>query len=366
MFGIFKKFFYELEKKKEIALAEKERNQEIKENAINERGEYLSCRYIQGGVTFMHSAIRACCSHKCGVTFVEPYAGEDIDWKKIDVERKKLIENCKSGIIPERCKGCVDLEKKRWDDKPLIDDIFLNYWIHCNCGCVYCVQAQNGEYLVKDSKPSNFYDAYKHIKYLYENNMVSKNAHVELVGGDLTVLDEAEDIINTCLDYGVGRMSFHSSCIYYSNALERALREVPNIDFDFSIDCGSRELYKKIKRIDAFDQVIENVKRYLSVSEYVKKGMIAKYIIVDGLNDSVEELAKWLDLMHEIGIKNTKVDVNFKRFFPEFNHANPTVPPHYYEMFEYYNKKILEYGINDHCWEFTRRVIQEGGIPKGY
>jgi len=28
MFGIFKKFFYELEKKKEIALAEKERNVE--------------------------------------------------------------------------------------------------------------------------------------------------------------------------------------------------------------------------------------------------------------------------------------------------------------------------------------------------
>ena len=329
-------------------------------------GEYLSCKSLHGGIAFMHTAVRTCCSNKQGVTFFENYKGEDIDWKEVEKQRAHIIDDCKRGCLPENCKGCVDLEKKKWDEKPLIDDLFFNYWDHCNCGCVYCIQSGHGEYLVKEKHPSTFYSVLKQVKYLYDNNLVSKNAHVELVGGDLTVLDEAEDLINMVLDYGVGRMSFHSSCIFYSKGLERALKEAPDIDCDFSIDCASRELYKKIKRIDAFDQVIENIKRYLNASENAKKALIAKYIIVDGLNDNVEELDRWIELMHSIGIQNMKVDINFKKYFPEFHHENPTVPEHYYKMYEHYNKKIKEYGIRDCCWEFSKRVLAEGGIPKGY
>ena len=102
----------------------------------------------------------------------------------------------------------------------------------------------------------------------------------ELVGGDLTVLDEADDIINLCLDRGVSRMSFHSSCIYYSKGIERALKELNTMNFDFSIDCGNRELYKKIKRIDAFEQVITNIKKYLSISKSAKRFRIINSILI--------------------------------------------------------------------------------------
>lgn len=364
MLNIFKKFFSN--SKEEKVNLEEINYTKVKDYAMNKNGEYVSCRFIHGGITFMHSSIRACCSHKCGVSFVENYKGENVDWNNVDSQRKEVIEHCKKGFIPTNCIGCVDLEKKKWDENSLIDDIYLNYWVHCNCGCVYCVQAQNGKYLQTEVKKSDFYQVYDHLKYLYENNMVSKNAHVELVGGDLTILDEADNVINLCLDYGVGRMSFHSSCIYYSKGIERALKEAPEVDFDFSLDAGTRELYAKIKRIDAFDQTVENIKRYLAASDKAKDSLIAKYIIVDGLNDSVEELDKWLELINSLGIRHAKVDVNFKKFFPEFHHINPTVPPHYYEMFEHYNKKIEKYGIKDHCWEFSRRVLQDGGIPKGY
>ncbi len=338
----------------------------INENAINQNGEYLSCRYLQGGVSFMHSSVRTCCSHKCGVIFVDNYKGTPVNWQDIDNQRRIVIDNCKKGIIPQNCKGCVDLEKRKWDEHSLIDDIYLNYWDHCNCGCVYCIQGAHGVYLETEKSPSRYYSAYEHMKYLYDNNMISKNAHIEMVGGDIAVLDEAEKIINLCLDNGVGIMSFHSSCVSYSLGIERALKESPIVDMDFSLDCASPELYKKIKRIDAFNQVIENVKRYMSVSEKAKNALIAKYIIVDGLNDNVEEIDKWLDLMYSIGIRHTKVDVNFKKFFPEFHHQNPTVPPVYYEMYEHYKKKINELGIQDHCWEFSKRVFRDGGIPVGY
>ena len=338
----------------------------IKNILKKDNKEYLSCRHLQGGITFIHSAIRTCCSHKQGVTFFEGYKGEPIDWKKVADVRKKVIKNCKNGIIPENCKGCVDLEEKIWADEQKITNLYFNYWDHCNCGCVYCVAGSHAQFLETEKKPSRYYSVLNHLKELYKNKMISNKVHVELVGGDLAVLDEADDIINLCLDNGVGNMSFHSSCIGYSQGIERALKEAPAISLDFSLDCSNKELYKKIKRIDAFDCVIDNVKKYLSVSEKAKDSIYAKYIIIDGLNDSVEEVENWLKLIYSIGIRNAKIDVNFKRFFPEFHHSDPTVPKHYYDIYNHYNKRIQELGIQDHCWEFSRRVLESGGIPENY
>ena len=336
-----------------------------KDNKKESEKEYLSCRFLHGGITFMHHYFRTCCSNKEGITFVDDYKGEPIDWKHIAEVRKKVIENCKKGILPENCKGCVELEKKKWGEHNLIDDIYINHWDQCNCACVYCVVG-SGKFLQKEAQPSKYYQVYPHLKELYKHKMISKDVHVEMVGGDLTVLDETEKIINLCLDNGVGRMSFHSSCIYYSEGIERALKEAPVVDIDFSLDCGDRELYKKIKHIDAFDDVIANLKRYIASSEKAKDSLIAKYIIIDDYNDNIEALEKWLQVVHSLGIRNTRVDLNFKRFFPEFNHENPTVPKHYYDMFEHYNKRIKELGFKDRGWEFHKRVLEEGGIPSGY
>ena len=327
---------------------------------------YLSCKHLHGGITFMHHDFRACCSNKGGITFVENYKGEDIDWKKVALQRKEVIENCKKGILPQNCIGCVDLETKDWSEHNLIDNIYINHWDHCNAACIYCVSLSHAQFLQGSPKPSRYYSVYKHLEELYKNKMISPNVHVELIGGDLAVLDEAEDIINLVIDNGVGEMSFHSSCISYSKGIERAMKEVPLVSLDFSIDCGNRELYKRIKRIDAFDKVKDNLKRYMNSSENAVNDMIAKYIIVDGYNDNIEVLDEWINFINEIGIKYAKVDVNFQRFFPEFHHPDPSVPKHYYDLYAHYKKRIEELGIEDRCWEFSRRVMEEGGIPKSY
>lgn len=339
---------------------------EIIRNLFNkdDHQAFSCCRHIMGGITFMHNAFRVCCSNKEGITFAENYKGEKINWKKIRKERKKIIENCKNGILPEKCKGCVDLATRVWDDNNLIDNIYINHWDHCNCACVYCLADSHSQFLQKTSKPSRYYNVYEHLKQLYKNKMISPDVFVEMVGGDLTVLDEADDIINLCLDNGVGVMSFHSSCIFYSKGIERAIKEAPLVIFDFSLDCGNRELYKKIKRIDAFDDVIANLKRYMACSENSKESLVAKYIIVDGYNDNIEALEEWLQLINSLGIKKAKVDIDFKRFFPEFHHPDPTVPKHYYDLYDHFYKRIKELGIEDNCWEYSKQVMAQGGIPK--
>lgn len=326
--------------------------------------EYISCPYLQSGITFMHKAFRACCSNQQGITFVDNYKGEKINWGKIAKYRKKVINNCKKGIIPANCKGCIELKKRIWDESNLIDNIYINHWDHCNCACVYCVAISHTKFLQKTVQPSRYYDVYNHLEQLYKRKMISKNAHVELVGGEITILDEAEKIINLCITNGVGSMSFHSSCIFYSQGIERAIKEVHGSNLDFSLDCGNRELYKKIKRIDAFDDVISNIKKYLSCCENAKDAIIAKYIIIDDYNDNIEALEEWIQLIYNIGITKARVDVDFQRFFPEFHHPDPTVPKHYYDLYSHFNKRIKELGIEDCCWDFPKRILEEGGIHK--
>ena len=201
---------------------------------------------------------------------------------------------------------------------------------------------------------------------MYKQKVLAPNVHVELIGGDLTVLDETDKIVEFCIEHGASEMAFHSSCIYYSKAIERALKEVQETTLDFSIDCGNRELYKKIKLIDAFDNVVANLKRYIKCRENAQDCLIAKYVIVDGYNDSVEALEEWLQLINSLGIKKVKMDINFRRFFPEYKHPDPTVPKHYYKMWEHFKKRVKDFSMEDKCWEYTIKVFETGRIPDEY
>lgn len=327
--------------------------------------EYTSCRHLHGGMTFEFNSVRTCCSNKRGVTFVSDYKGGPIDLKEIAKKRKIVIEDCKKGILPENCKGCVELETKKWDHDGLIDEIYFLHWDHCNCGCVYCLQREHGEFLLTESKKSRHYDVYPIISALYDKKMISKNVHVELIGGDLAMLDETNPLIDLFVSHGVGRMSFHSSAIDFCTGLEKALRET-NADFDFALDCGCSETYRKIKQTDSFDKVVANLTRYASCHETAPSRMVSKYILVDGLNDNIEEVERWLQLTKKIGIMNCKIDVNFRRFFSECGHSNPTVPEHYYEIFDYFYRRAKELGLYECCWEFTKQVMECGGTPEGY
>ena len=75
------------------------------------------------------------------------------------------------------------------------------------------------------------------------------------------------------------------------------------------------------------------------------------------MKDRVQKVENWLNLIHSIGIKKAKIDIDFKRFFPEFHHSDPTEPKHYYDMYKHYNNRIKELGIQDCCWEFSKRFL---------
>lgn len=311
-----------------------------------ESKEYVSCPYIEGGLFFSFNFLSACCRAQNGLIFDNNFKGKNINWNKLKNYRLNTIKNCKKGIIPLGCEGCPDLKKKDWDsinpDK-LINELFVMSWAHCNSNCVYCNQKSVGEYLLKEPKKSKFYDFYPILKMMYDKKILARNLHFEFIGGELTVLEETPKIIKLVLSKPHEKITFLTSGVMYSPEIEKAFKETM-CGLTISIDCGCKETYEKIKRIDAFDEVIKNIKIYRNANKHM--GLTLKYVLLEGLNDNIEEINKWLDLCKSLDIRYCSLEVDYRQFIPEYGNVRTELPLHYKTLTEYFKTKTNEYKIN--------------------
>ena len=76
-----------------------------------------------------------------------------------------------------------------------------------------------------------------------------------------------------------------TSGIKYCKSIEDAFVN-DKLKMVVSIDSGTKETYLKIKGVDCFDKVIENLRKYVLASDFAKENITLKYIIVDKENDA--------------------------------------------------------------------------------
>jgi molybdenum cofactor biosynthesis enzyme MoaA len=70
-----------------------------------------------------------------------------------------------------------------------------------------------------------------------------------------------------------------------------------------SVDAGTRETFKRIKGIDAFDKVWENIKKYYDFGSR----MLLKYIFVDE-NSNDTDVERFIKNVVNIGVSNIAID----------------------------------------------------------
>ena len=213
----------------------------------------------------------------------------------------------KKGIILERCKGCFFLKEREWDDEDYINYMVFNHWTQCNCKCKYCFTNEQSDYFNERKN----YNMYPVIKKLADMGKIRGGGEIGFGGGEPALLPEFEPMVNMgkkdvkILDDNI---RVHSSGVKYSNAIERGLAE-GKLTLVVSVDSGTPETYENIKRVNHFNKVWENLKKYAASQTTDLYKAKTKYIIYPGFNDNKEELDKWLDLTVEAGIKSVVLDV---------------------------------------------------------
>lgn len=111
---------------------------------------------------------------------------------------------------------------------------------------------------------------------------------------------------------GLSPLAFKvNSCfLTYSPNLAELMRQGMTYTV-WSLDAGTRETYKRIKQVDAFDKVMENVKRYIGQDAFGGRFIVAKYLIVKGMNDNEEEFDAYLKLVTDLGLKFVSLGFDF-------------------------------------------------------
>ena len=307
--------------------------------------KYKFCKQLQNSIFIGFDSLVHCCNctQDQSPVFQKNYKGQKVDWKAIVDEKLKFQENAKYSIesyFPfSACENCHMYVDGEWDDGGYINEITISHWTKCNCNCFYCFTAIDKNHsqtretyllmpILEDMKKSNVL------------NFSKENGIVRFLGGDVAMLDNFDEIQNFFLEQGATNFYIPTSAIKYlssvQNLLEKGFAEVI-----VSVDSGSKEIYKKIKRVDVYDTVISNIQKYAEAAKKGKSIFKAKYILLPFVNDTKEEIDKFLENCIKIGVENIACDCedNFITIYKE------SIPANIPELIEYMHQRGQELGL---------------------
>ncbi len=267
--------------------------------------DYKACRFMEKGICFdQHSLVDCCigldCDRRGKPVIIDHYEGKVFDWNEIFEIKEKRNQYVKTVGVPPVCEGCGYLTES-YDfsgDRKFAEVIYQNVRT-CNSRCIYC----------SDSYYSNLdsYDALPATKDFIKKGFLEKNALITFQGGEPTMMKNFNKIAELFLKQNA-KIRVNSSGIIYHDSIYKGIKS-GNLKLVVSIDSGTRELYKKIKRVDKFDKLLKNLKKYSSVlKDFNNDCLTLKYIIIPGVNDSVQDIDNWLNLTKNIGIKSIIID----------------------------------------------------------
>lgn len=303
--------------------------------------EYKSCHLMGHGVSIEETLIRNCClvtpSNADTPVLLKDYDNDNIDWEKVFQSKQEYIAKQKISELQE-CKGCYALSTQDWNEEKYISYINFNHWYKCNSRCIYC---NNPKLQNKTHKP-----IYNSIKNLIDNNLFRDNGEITFQGGEPTILEEFDELINLFLKTKT-RIRIHSSGILYSKAVEKGLKE-GRITLIVSPDAGTKKTYEKIKKVPCFEKVCNNLEKYSNcLNEENKHLLKAKYIIVPGYNDSISEIDNWLNIVLKSNIKSIIVDFEYS-----YTRANiDNMSEHVYMLLDYIEQKAKNYNLGFNLYD---------------
>lgn len=323
--------------------------------------QIMYCNRLNTHLSFFPNKINACCSWSQGPIYIEnPSEKELFDVDKICELKEKFISELKNNKILECCSNCTELQNGEYSESYKIKKITFNHFTHCNCKCIYCSRLCSYQRNFTEVKrKSDYYDVLPLIKILYEKNLISpEQTDIEFQGGDCTVLDEFENIVNFILQNPSKEtfFTFTTNNIIYQPIIEKCFN-LNKATLITSLDSGCAETFKKIKRVDKFDDCINNLKKYREKTN--TKQLFIKYIVVKNINDNINELQKFLDIMKDVGVGFISFDIDFNDIL--INKGRKfIIPPHYYKMKELTEIFCSQNEINFVLNDYTKLIMEKG------
>lgn len=319
--------------------------------------ESYYCKKLEGTLHFLPDKIKFCCSCAEGPGIVIEDTSA-INKQEIIDTKNKFIKMLKNGIIPKECTGCVEFSKKeaenffkelfsKKEDKK-IKHIIIDHYKQCDCACIYCSQKVLYPNTVQN------YEILPLIKQMYTADMIDDDVTVEFQGGNISMLKEFDALIDKFEKHNCKHYKILTNGIKYLPTLERIAKKT-DCEISVSLDSGTKETFEKIKKVDAFEQTIQNIKNLMKFS---KAHIKLKYIIVEGINDNIDEIKSFLEIAKTVDkLDSIILEIDYRDILLN-RKKSYKVPSHYFELFNFTEKYCKENYMPFFVLDFVKSFLK--------
>ncbi len=218
----------------------------------------------------------------------------------------KLVDELKNNQ-PNKCTNCHLLKEGFWPKKPALNYVCFST-SHpgdvCNLKCSYCFVEKKFEKL--NGKNAAGYTTYETIKQLSQMPEYNRsNMTIELSNGEFCANKYCDEIFDILLNNS-WKVRFVTNMTIYREKFAEFLKTGRTVNVLTSLDAGTRETYKAIKKVDCLDKVIENMKKYpLKDVDFQ-----LKYIFLEGVNDNEADVNGFYNIVKDVECKKIALSSN--------------------------------------------------------
>jgi len=275
---------------------------------IDRSKPYPSCPWLEHGLAFNRRSLNACliAHHDRGYPYLCDFNGGEVDVRVVMAAKTRIIRENQNGGH-EACRGCPHLVVRRWrQPRYPVRLMGIAQFSHCNIECNYCY--------LQTKDPSEFsagfdpYEVMGPIRSLARQGVLDPQLTADWGGGEPTIYPEFDAVLKFLTERGATTW-VHTNGTRLPAPIRAGL-STKRIHILCSVDAGTREVWKLIKKRDLLGAVWRNLE------QYIRSGcrVMLKYIMKEE-NCAEDELRIFVERAAAIGARELVLDIDYD--FPD-------------------------------------------------
>jgi len=171
----------------------------------------------------------------------------------------------------------------------------------CQAKCIYCWSEDNQRRPYnKETDDPGYELLFKHIEYFREQKLFSDSMHWDFGAGEISIHPFRERLFDAV---GTDHGRWLTNCFIFSERIAENLKANPLSCVLFSMDAGTAKTWHKVKGVDNFSKVKENLLKYIHAAQNPSEQVHLKYIILPGINDDIKNFNAFIQFALANNIK---------------------------------------------------------------
>lgn len=199
------------------------------------------------------------------------------------------------------CAHCANFREGDYHIDGLIHYVNLSmYPAPCQSRCIYCSVHRENQDTSGEAAKAAYEKLFDMLELADRCGILAPNAAWQISSGEIAIHPYRDRIMR--LVEGRAAM-FYTNCMKFDEAIAKNLHDNPNSAINLSIDAGTPQTWRKIKGVDNFEKVLDNLTRYYHAS--AQRGQITmKYIVLPDINDIYEDYISLMEIMKTLQVKH--------------------------------------------------------------